>query len=234
MLMDVPTGRCRGLGMNPLDLASPDNPFLRTALHIQRTGSLDFAGSPLEAYYARHRPETAAAVLGLSWTSGPAALPPLAALVLPWHRWPADAFVAHLKDCADRYWQKLGIALDSSHGATEFGPVSPMKGMQEMHRLERIVRSLQTEGFQLERGTVVATLLVGNEPGQWACHIRDGLHRVSVLAALGVPHLPIAIAGGETPAVVRRSEVEAWTHVRDGLYTPQEALFVFDRLIAGI
>lgn len=105
--------------------------------------------------------------------------------------------------------------------------------MHEMRRLAEIAAFLQAEGFRRERGDVFATLLLGDAQGQWACHVRDGLHRISVLATMGRTMLPILIRGGDNPAIVRRSDVDSWTHVRDGLYRREEALQVFDRLIAG-
>lgn len=231
--LETPLAHCRGVGMQSTNLMSPDNPFTLTTRHLEQTKSLEYAGSPLEAYYTRYQPRSAAEILGLSWTSRLATLPPLAGLVLPWNPWPPELFVAQIRKATGQYWQKRGIPLDASHGATEFGPVSMLKGIHEIRRLAEIAASLKAHGFCHERGTIYASLLLGDAPGHWACHIRDGLHRISVLAAIGSAKLPILIKGDDSPAIVRRAEVESWYQVRSGHYTRAEALQVFDRLVFG-
>jgi hypothetical protein len=203
--------------MEPCNLGSPRNPFVVALLDAVASGRDSFHDNPLSSYYRRVQPATAAHVIGLGDGSGLAKFPPWGT-VLPWQRLtPAEQ--------RDRC-----LALEETESCTH-GPVSDRKGAEEIARLLSAYRSIERHGFTRELGEVTGSLLLAED--DWACHIVDGLHRVAAMQALGHVHVPVRIVTRGELAPVRRSDVDAWPHVRSGLFSRTEALDVFDRIVRG-
>lgn len=72
-----------------------------------------------------------------------------------------------------------------------------------------------------------------DEDRNYAVLVFRGHHRIAALAALGYVEAPIRIKMKSAMGIVRRSEVDAWPHVRRGYFTREQALAVFDRLLSG-
>ena len=231
-VIDVPMERCRrgwgaisfALGPGSLD------PIVRTArAHISDNGTA-FEGSPLWRYYEHFQPNSAAAVLGLDTSFPFVEMPPLAAR-LPWS---LTVSIDALRDLIGRENRGHGVDLDAEHGWYGFGPVSSQKGRLETTRLARVCDSIRAHGFRRRDnmdGDIRGTVLIGDRT--WVCWIGSGHHRIAALSALGYGHVPIRFMSGGFGPLVRRADVAAWPQVRNGLYTRDQALAVFDRVLKG-
>lgn len=110
------------------------------------------------------------------------------------------------------------------------GPASSKKIDIEVDRLALLMISVNSSGYKRSfscDGDIVATALVG-EGHEWRWLVTSGHHRACVVASLGFQDIEIRINN-----VVLRSEYMFWPHVVGGLYTPSEALKVFDNLFKG-
>jgi hypothetical protein len=231
-VIDLPARWCRGLHALAFPLVpGQGHPFVDTVQDILSSVTR-YDDSALCAYYARTRPATAADVLGLQADDlhPDLRLPPLAA-TLPWEfRTPAEALVFWQRICADDYRQH-GFALTASDGWKAWGPVSAAAGAAEFTRLTRLCAAIRLQGYRrhpagdgdirgiiLQRGQATRILLTA------------GQHRAAVLAGLGMSQLPLRL----TAAIVRRDDVLHWPNLRRGIFAPNQALQVFDRIFAGL
>ena len=113
-------------------------------------------------------------------------------------------------------------------GWKKVGPVSPAMLDVETTRLYKLIRSIETRGYQRDdspTGDINVSVLWTSED-RWRWKIGGGEHRAAVLAGLGHDTVPIRVR-----SIIRRDEVELWPNVASGLYTPEAALDVFDRLV---
>jgi hypothetical protein len=232
-LVEVSLERCRGFGpiAFPLGPKSP-HPFVRTLLHCQMDKVEQFESSPLDRYYSHFRPNSAAVVLGLDSQSPFFHLSPLEA-VMPW--WPAEpaAVLERRRSQISRENRSHGSNLDARAGWLQYGPVTVEKGAFELMRLMRIHESIRQRGYRRNGradGDIRGVLLIGD--GEWACMIAGGTHRIATLAALGYQTAPIRF-GATSNCLVRRMDVDRWPQVRSGMFTREQALAVFDRILKG-
>ncbi len=230
-LIEVPGMHCRGLHSVafPMD-PNGAHPFIRTVRAID-AGLTDYQASPLCAYYARYRPETAAAALGLDPAAAHTELmrAPLAAS-LPWdHRSPAEAEAFWTMIC-ERDYRAHGFGLDFSDGWKAWGPLTDRAGKAEFTRLVRAYHSIRAHGYlrhSAHDGDIMGTIL--RHADDTRIMLDAGQHRAAVLTALGRADLPVRL----TPATINRADVAHWPNVRRGIYTERQALQVFDRVFAG-
>jgi hypothetical protein len=142
------------------------------------------------------------------------------------------AKLKYMIDCMEGHYRNNKVDLKVEDGHAHFGPVSPSKGEFEMRRLVEAYDSINKHGFDTARGAVLADIIVDDRSSEWACHILDGLHRIAVLRAFGVATLPVCVLASDT-AIVRRSDVDRWPHVVDGLFSRSDALGIFDAMFQG-
>ena len=230
-VIDVPLNRCRrgwgaisfALGPGSLD------PIARTAEAYIRDKGTSYDGSPLARYFEHFQPKSAAEVLRLSGSPFEE-MPPLAAQS-PWGSPLSEEELLNLIRNENR---GHGVDLGAEHGWIGFGPMLPEKGRLEMTRLARICDSIRAHGLRRRDtmdGDIRATALIGDQ--DWICWIRSGHHRIAVLSALGYAYVPIRLMSGRFGPLIRRGDVDAWPQVHNGLYTRDQALAVFDRVMEG-
>lgn len=127
--------------------------------------------------------------------------------------------------------QAYGRDLGPEHGTVLNGPLSEEKARLELDRLRAITKSIRHRGYRPESaGHIPGHLMIRDST--WKVMIRNGNHRLAVLAALGRPNVSIVITSsvGNHP---RRAEARSWPNVRRGVFTEEEAQFVFDRIFDG-
>lgn len=230
-LIDVPGVQCRGLHSVAFPMAPCGaHPFIRTVRAID-AGLTDYTNSPLYNYYARYRPETAAAALGIDRAiAHPELLRAPLAASLPWdHRSPAEAEAFWTMIC-ERDYRAHGFGLDFSDGWKAWGPLSDPAGSAEFTRLLRAYRSIRAHGYlrhSAHDGDIQGTILRHGD--ETRIMLDAGQHRAAVLTALGRAKLPVRL----TPATVNRADAAHWPNVRRGIFSTRQALQVFDRVFAG-
>jgi hypothetical protein len=104
--------------------------------------------------------------------------------------------------------------------------------MLHFSRLAKLTDSIRRNGYSRNDehdGDVIAKLMV--HPGKGVRYVLvSGKHRAAVLAALGFERIPIRLTFSTGPAI---NHVECWPHVRNGLFTCEQALELFHRLWEG-
>ncbi len=192
-----------------------------------------YAGSELERFHRSWHPATLADFAGVLLAEDEAASPlarPLISDLLPWEPYLELEDLVRARDAHElKYLVKLGRAPDGRHGYEYFGPTSIALGANRYGKYCRVAQEIHEQGFDEDEHTIDVQLLQGD--GDWALIVRDGKHRTTALAALGVEDVVVSFP--KTYPVVRRAEVETWPGVVNGLYRADQALTVFDRFIAG-
>jgi hypothetical protein len=229
-VMDLPLALCRGHRAAAFPcVPGAGHPYLETARALLADPALPYEATPLARYYACFQPATAADYLGVA-SAHPLLLAPPAAVFLPWHPPPPPDLAQTRRAALERENRAHGAPLAAGHGFHHYGPVSPAKGALELSRLTSVLDCIKAEGFRLlpgRSGLPRAQLLTAGD--DWRALVGNGQHRVAALAALGhatAPFWPL-------PDPVRREDADAWPSVRAGVFTPAQALAIFDRLFAG-
>lgn len=238
-LIDVPLKHIRNMGPAwglPCFRCEKDagNPFIETLSQYFTDEKISYERSYLKAYYDSFQPDTVADVLDLRIDRSSHLLlsqPPLLTFP-PWARPPLDDYRAHLKRREDMIGvesRSLGKKLRIEDGWAGFGPVNDAKGGFELKRLITVANRIRAEGYQTLVGaeSVRAVALRANSQFRFLC--THGQHRTSALAALGYEAVPI------TPAthVVDRDDVMNWPGVKASVFTPEQALQIFDMFFHG-
>ena len=217
-LFEVPAARIRALGFAGSD---PDNPFVVTLRDYAAGRCSAYKGSALEDFYRHWQPFRTA-------HDATAGQPEP-----PWRksrRKPENTASGRLQrsefcDIA----RELGVRPGDIRGHITGGPVTGAFGEVTFRRLARLYDSVRHDGFRPDQSD--ASYPSGT------CHLRgddfrvtvgSGKHRVTVLLALGWSKIPVELGHRKAPGVTRREEVGDWPNVRSGLYTPEEALRLFD------
>lgn len=183
----------------------------------------------LADYYTGFGPCTAAEVAGLDTLDAPG----LAAVhasgwILPWSaRSVAQTIVGRetaLQQVAFEHGQKLTM----SDGLTAFGPVSERKLALETSRLAKLIASVKVKGFQpySQKSPLKVTGLRSAKTYRWL--VEEGQHRLAVAAALGITDVPTMVV-----EVVRREDAAFWPQVVNGVFKPEGAVTLFDRIWDG-
>lgn len=207
-------------------------PFVRAAQRavdhgLHRAGVLEAMVDVLAPYYAQVRPRHAADWLGLGADAHAElqAAPPWGA-VFPWRARSVASYRKAYEDAALAENRAVGRDVGISDGWLFCGPVSADKTRIEAERILYVLRRIDDGGYQRHDGhdgDVRATALV-NDSGDWRWLITAGNHRASAAAALGLAAIPVRIN-----LVISRADVAHWRQVAQGLFTPAQALAVFDR-----
>lgn len=227
MLLELPLSHGVGHTFFPLD---PDgcHPYI-VAIRgiIDANSSLDAMKGILARYFGHVVPSNAASWLGLRDEDVPrlAAVPPWA-VVLPWDSPAPERAEDARREGTRRENLEAGTDIGIDHGCAICGPVSLQKLEVEVSRLERLIDSLQRDGFQRHSGPggdIEAVILMDGDDG-WRWLIRAGQHRAAAASACGIDPLPVRVVG-----FVRRDEVMRWPNVRSNVYSRAAALRTFDR-----
>lgn len=231
-VVDIPINRCRSylLGYLP-----QEHPFCKT-LKQYNIQSHTFDESILAQYYEEFQPQTMADVLRIK--SSKLQKYPAMAVVMPWSYLNPEQRMARF--CIEGHDSKLlsnegykhGLDPLENFGCQFFGPISNDHGELEFNRLISVNNNIIKEGY--------APALHGHLHGEflidgvdWVWISIGGKHRFSVLSALDFETIPVAKRSRWATLFVRRSEVEYWPNVRNGLFSIEEALLVFDRIMKG-
>ena len=233
---NVSLGRCRLGPSGARCRATSDHPCIR-ALHDYRLGKVTKdAYEAVQAYFGPGLPRNATEALQLPETAVHEALlrTPATDRIYPWdtwnteterERWPA----ALRRDLRDH------LNLVSQEDVDLAGRLNvPLWNLVEFRRCIAVYESIRRVGYRRSRdvdGDIEGTVLVSNDES--VLLVYRGYHRMAALAALDYESAPVRVGGAGRQSVVRRDEVDRWPKVRDGLFTRQQALCVFDRIVRG-
>jgi hypothetical protein len=225
-LIEVPLLHCRGLYGLPLDNL---HPFVRTARALIDGKIHCYSGSPLQRYYDHFQPQHAAELLELP-ASSPLSTAPAFCVVWPWQSGSISDKAKARLERASAINRQRGLPLDLSHGHSSFGPVSEQKGHLEFAALARLVAQVREKGYlrRPEPDGDIQVIALNDELSETRFLIRTGQHRAAVMAALGFERVPAVVIRH-----VRKVDLNHWPHVKDGLFSRDQARSIFDRLFSG-
>src|SRR5690606_38561459 len=93
-------------------------------------------------------------------------------------------------------------------------------------RLKKIYESLKTNKFDINK-SLIYSLHIYKRNNDYRIELLDGLHRTATLVALGYKKIPVIISNHNT-SLIKRENVKLWFNVKNGLYTEEQALKLFD------
>lgn len=234
ILLTIPLVSCRFQRMH--GFVADENsrsPFIQVIQDYIAGHCNAYVGSVLEGFYATFQPRSPAEYLRLhdvtsTWLKD---WPPYAAF-FPWEDTCPDQRLASKQRIERRQGHKYGERLALSDGYKHFGPTCREKGELEFRRLIEVAESIGQRGFLVDphsQKNLGARLLMWDEDYRF---LQDGSgnHRMAALAALGHEQ---AVMQLQADFIVRRSEVAWWPGVRQGWFSVDEALQIFDRIFRG-
>ncbi|MGK3113358.1 hypothetical protein [Candidatus Pantoea formicae] len=195
---------------------------------LERPDTFSLMHSALRKFYLNFQPMNAAKWLGINTPSNTrlSQIPPWGG-VLPWRARTQLSYQQACESAAIVDNASMGRQGGVELGWQFCGPVSDEKIAIESERILVVLKKIARYGFQRNDssdGDVRATALV-NEDNKWRWLVSSGNHRAAAAAALGYDSIPIRIN-----LVISRNDVLFWKHVVEGLFTYEEALFVFDNV----
>jgi hypothetical protein len=230
--IDIPLARCRSYLLGYLPQEHPFSATLKQ-YNAQKHGYQD---SVLAKYYNEYQPKTIADVLKIS--SPKLQQYPAMATVMPWSYATPEQRMKRF--CVEGSMSRLlakeacqnGLNPAENFGCQFFGPLSPDHGELEFKRLTSVNEHIVKDGYMPSKhGHLHGEFLINGDNWVWVAI--GGKHRFSVLSALDVDIIPVAKLSRWSTLFVRRLEVDYWPNVRNGLFSREEALSIFDRLMQG-
>lgn len=232
-LLDVPLIDCRVMEYMayPGSLKS-GNPFTETLVQFPVTPHEPFPDTPLGRYYEIAQPTTGLERIGLSEIdsqSGLYGIPP-AACPAPWSSLSPTLALERFNRWTKKENAFHGISTDPLKAGTSlFGPVSAEKLALELKRIFNLRDSIIRLGYRRSdepQGDINVLALVDDD--RQSFFVVHGHHRVATLSALGYEKIVVRVKG-----VIRSWEAERWPNVVNSLYTIDQALSVFNRILDG-
>lgn len=110
--------------------------------------------------------------------------------------------------------------LAAHHGHQHHGPVSREKLEMEASHLDRLLASFQKHGMRKTNDLPAGHFIIDDD-GNWAFYVKDGQHRIAVMAHLGFSEALVTLSSGVR--IVREADISLFPMVREGLLTQQEA-----------
>ena len=173
--------------------------------------------NPVDARHAMIKPECGPSELS--------AYPPYTHH-LPWLEVTPEQRSRHIAKIIVEENRALGAhELDASHGHGFHGPVSTAKGLLEFGRIRHLVESIGRSGYDRRISGADPTAEAIFRGNDFILRITDGHHRIAILAASGISHVPITVT-----KVVRADECEHWTSVVRGSWTKDQAMMLVEHL----
>lgn len=125
---------------------------------------------------------------------------------------------------------RKGPAIDAYEGGAQHHPTDMNRATFEARLLHNLLCSIEKKGYRPTPGyhdPIGADLMV-ESADNWCWIVSGGIHRCCVLSALEYEKVDVVIK-----TVIYRDDVADWPNVRNGLFSEELALMVFDRIVAG-
>jgi hypothetical protein len=234
-IIDVPLAHCRWAGGNALAYTQASgHPYVRTLIEYD-AGHRTFDGSYLQAYWGIWQPSTLAASLDIQDSCHPllVATPPIHDIV----PWAPARMLAYVEGQAWKNHKSYRALHDvGSPPAASCGPKPTQYGAARFAHLTSLYQRIKKQGYRVHAPRwwpyfdqhAVGQVLVRDR--SWRVRLMNGQHRAAVQCVLGGRTLPVIVHAQHHrgPAIVSRDDADRWPLVRAGVFSPQQALKVFD------
>jgi len=212
-----------------------NNPLICAGIDYLSTENRSYEGSKLEHYYNNFEPANVAEMFRLDGELHSDLIDlPASLFVYPWENDRMKNKKEFRQNFIKAETRKRGVELPLEHGDGLIGPVSSQRGQQEIDRLVEIIESIRSNRYLLNHqsgGNIEASVLVHGDHYKYL--IKDGIHRLSALSALGYEKAPVEVKPTCIPGYIYRDEVEYWPNVKNGVFSKAQALTVFDTIFSG-
>ena len=124
--------------------------------------------------------------------------------------------------------KRRGPRMNAIQGGAQYPLVSKERAAFEAKLLFDLYNSIKTKGYIESKNTnydPVGAIVAINSDSNWCWAVSAGIHRCCVLSVLNIPSINVLIK-----KVIYREDVDFWPNVRNGLYTKEAALKVFDHI----
>lgn len=197
-------------------------PFLLNINELRYSGGMAFSyeqhhfmkflasgRTALQEYYSRHQPKDVFEQHFL--TSLDSSLCPM---TYPWHSW------------HNVYMGESGLC--ANHGRQHYGPCSDEKIALESFRLDRLLHSIQQNGYDPQMsGHIRGYLLLDQSRDDgYRFVVCGGQHRAAVLAHLGYSDIPVTFQP-DWPRIICVEHVSDWPLVHSGRISQVDAERIF-------
>jgi len=214
-----------------LDAKVPEIVFLRTdqlmswrlmVAHVEAVRAPSLAEDILWDFFESFKPASVADVLGISPTRDWHLLP-ADCVVLPWDSTTPERAAWNRRRIMVSEAQEHGLGgWRQEYGWKCWGPPTKQLVEFEASRLRKVSESIDRGGLDPLQ---LPGLRIFTRGADMLARPEGGLHRVAALIGLGWELIPFSVKRRFPTA---REHHESWPNVASGLFSPQEALSVFD------
>lgn len=122
--------------------------------------------------------------------------------------------------------KRRGPRMNAIQGGAQYPLVSKERAAFEAKLLFNLYISIKSKGYIESKNTnydPVGAIVAIDSDSNWCWAVSAGIHRCCVLSLSNIPSINVMVK-----KVIYREDVEFWPNVKNGLYTKEAALKVFD------
>ncbi len=213
------------------------SPYTKTLVQYAEKACTTYVGSWLERLHHEFQPKSAAELMGVDHPSCAMLVgTPARGALFPWDVGSPVQQYAEKVRMVEAENRESGAPLRYTEGDKFFGPCSRRKGELEYQRLVATYESIIASGFDPWRSpgdNISGLFLMDDSVTRGRMLVHNGQHRVAALAAMHVDVITLRLNTQVAGGVVRREDAAFWPAVRAAYLTVDEALGMFDRIVAG-
>ena len=124
--------------------------------------------------------------------------------------------------------KRRGPRINAMQGGAQYPLVSKERAAFEAKLLFSLYNSIKSKGYIESKNTnydPVGAIVAIDSDSNWCWAVSAGIHRCCVLSLSNIPSINVMLK-----KVIYKEDVESWPNVRNGLYTKEAALKVFDHM----
>lgn len=147
--------------------------------------------------------------------------------VMPWSNQTPSERILFVEEFTKKEFEQYSKSTyNKQDGNKFFGPCSYRFIDVEYRRLTENYNKILDNGY-IEKLGLIEVKLIFTNGNQYMIEQGNGSHRTAILISMGLDEIPMLISN-KTIKVIKREESHIWPNVRNGLYTQEQALQLFD------
>jgi len=124
--------------------------------------------------------------------------------------------------------KRRGPRINATQGGAQYPLVNRERATFEAKLLFKLYNSIRSKGYVESKNKhhdPVGAIIAIDSDSNWCWAVSAGIHRCCVLSLSNIPSINVMVK-----KVLYREDVDSWPNVRNGLYTRDAALKVFDHM----